>query len=80
MVDRHEKIVALLARKGYRSVAELSAELSVSEMTIRRDLEKLEEKGLIKRTYGGAYTGQEIIEVDYRVRETKCQAEKEAIG
>ncbi len=80
MVDRHEKIAAILARKGYRSVAELSEDLGVSEMTIRRDLEKLEQKGLIKRTYGGAYTGQEIIEVDYRVRETIRQQEKEIIG
>ncbi len=49
-------------------------------MTIRRYLTKLEQRNLIKRTHGGAFTGQEMIEVDYRVRETICQAEKEIIG
>jgi DeoR family fructose operon transcriptional repressor len=61
-------------------VAELSKDLHVSEMTVRRYLDRLEKKELIKRTHGGAFTGQEMIEVDYRVRETVRRAEKEAIG
>ena len=52
----------------------------MSEMTVRRYLDKLEGKDLIKRTHGGAFAGQEMIEVDYRVRETVRRAEKEAIG
>lgn len=80
MKDRLDKVVEILARKGYRSVAELSADLSVSEMTVRRYLDKLEGRALIKRTHGGAFAGQEMIEVDYRVRETVRRAEKEAIG
>ncbi len=80
MKDRMNRLVEILARRGYRSVGELSADLSVSEMTVRRYLDRLEEQGLIKRTHGGAYTGQEMIEVDYRVRETVHRAEKEAIG
>ena len=35
-------------------VAELALKFSVTEETIRRDLEKLEEQGILKRTYGGA--------------------------
>jgi len=80
MKDRMDKVMEILARRGYRSVAELSADLSVSEMTVRRYLDKLEERALIKRTHGGAFAGQEMIEVDYRVRETVRRAEKEAIG
>ena len=80
MQDRIDKVMEILARKGYRSVSELSQDLEVSEMTIRRYLDKLERKNLIQRTHGGAYTGQEMIEVDYRVRETVCKVEKEAIG
>jgi DeoR/GlpR family transcriptional regulator of sugar metabolism len=49
-------------------------------MTVRRYLDKLDERALIKRTHGGAFAGQEMIEVDYRVRETVRRAEKEAIG
>ena len=70
MKERIDKVLEILARNGYRSVAELSADLRVSEMTVRRYLDKLEDRALIKRTHGGAFAGQEMIEVDYRVRET----------
>jgi|SRR5271157_5704837 len=80
MRERIDKVLEILARNGYRSVAELSADLRVSEMTVRRYLDKLENRALIKRTHGGAFAGQEMIEVDYRVRETVRRAEKEAIG
>ena len=80
MKDRMDRVLEILSRSGYRSVAELSAELAVSEMTVRRDLDRLEHQQLIKRTHGGAFAGQDMIEVDYRVRETVRRAEKEAIG
>ncbi|WP_346426997.1 DeoR family transcriptional regulator [Lysinibacillus sp. KCTC 33748] len=34
-------------------VSELSQKFSVTEETIRRDLEKLDKKGIVSRTYGG---------------------------
>ena len=80
MKERINKVVEILARKGYRSVSELSSDLDVSEMTVRRYLDRLEQRQLIKRTHGGAFSGLEMIEVDYRVRETVRRAEKEAIG
>jgi DeoR/GlpR family transcriptional regulator of sugar metabolism len=80
MKDRMEKIMEILARKGYQSVNELAAELKVSDMTVRRYLDRLEERDLIKRTHGGAFAGQEMIEVDFRIRETVCRDQKEAIG
>ncbi len=80
MQDRLDKLMQILARRGYRSVSDLAQDLRVSEMTVRRYLDRLEQKSLITRTHGGAYTGLEMIEVDYRVRETVRQAEKEAIG
>ena len=67
MRDRIDKVMEILAIKGYRSVTELSADLNVSEGTVRRYLDRLEEKDLIRRTHGGAYSGQDITEVDYRV-------------
>jgi DeoR/GlpR family transcriptional regulator of sugar metabolism len=78
--DRLELVLEILTRNGYRSVSELASDLKVSEMTVRRYLDKLEQKELIKRTHGGAFAGQDMIEVDYRVRETVRRAEKEAIG
>lgn len=80
MKDKLDAVLGILARKGYRSVSELSEDLSVSEVTVRRYLDRLEQRSLIRRTHGGAFAGQEMIEVDYRVRETQRRAEKEAIG
>lgn len=51
---RHEQIVALIDERGYLSVAELSRLCHVSEMTIRRDLERLDEEKRLQRTFGGA--------------------------
>ena len=73
-------IMDILARKGYQSVNELASELKVSDMTVRRYLDRLEERELIKRTHGGAFAGQEMMEVDFRIRETVHREEKEAIG
>ena len=52
--ERRLKIIDLLQEKGNVIVSELSSLLSVTEETIRRDLEGLEKEGLLKRTYGGA--------------------------
>ncbi|RXZ84098.1 DeoR/GlpR transcriptional regulator [Paenibacillaceae bacterium] len=52
--DRQRQIVDLLQAEGEVRVTELRDSLSVTEMTIRRDLEKLEAAGIAKRTFGGA--------------------------
>jgi DeoR/GlpR family transcriptional regulator of sugar metabolism len=52
--DRRLEIVGLLEKEGRVEVAELSALLGVSEMTIRRDFEVLEEQGVLKRVRGAA--------------------------
>jgi DeoR family fructose operon transcriptional repressor len=80
MQERLDRLMEILSKQRYGSVTELAKALHVSEMTVRRYLDKLEQKNLIQRTHGGAYTGKEMIEVDYRIRETVRQAEKAAIG
>lgn len=52
--DRLDQIVSMVCEHGFLSVGELSRRLQVSEMTIRRDLERLAEENRIRRTYGGA--------------------------
>lgn len=52
--ERHGRIVAELRVGHPLRVSELAAELGVSTETIRRDLDELEGRGLISRTYGGA--------------------------
>lgn len=52
--ERHRKIIEKLEQLGAVKVSELSEQFGVTEKTVREDLEKLEEKGLLKRTHGGA--------------------------
>lgn len=52
--ERYVKIIELIKELGKITVAELSEIMEVSAVTIRRDLEKLEEQNLIMRTHGGA--------------------------
>ncbi|RKX80738.1 MAG: alkaline phosphatase, partial [Spirochaetes bacterium] len=53
--QRRMKIIDLLKEEGSARVKYLSNLLSVSEPTIRQDLERLEKEGLIIREHGGAY-------------------------
>jgi DeoR family fructose operon transcriptional repressor len=68
--QRRQQILDLIASAGYESVPALSQALKVSEMTIRRDLDELEQKHLIKRTHGGAVADHsaEHLSVDFKVR------------
>ena len=52
--ERRRTIIDILQSKGSIRVSELSNILNVSEITIRRDLEQLEKKGYLERTFGGA--------------------------
>ena len=51
--EREKLIVDSLAG-GIRTIAELSEKLGVSEATVRRDLQSLEERNLVRRVHGGA--------------------------
>lgn len=52
--DRLDRVSALVQGSGRIRVVELAEQLQVSEMTVRRDLEELEESGLVMRVHGGA--------------------------
>lgn len=54
--DRLNQIISLVNKNGYVSVSQLSKYFNVSEVTIRRDLEKLHDEKLVSRTHGGATT------------------------
>lgn len=55
---RHEMIMEMLLAANEVTVAELSERLEVTGKTIREDLAKLEEKGLLQRMHGGAVLAQ----------------------
>jgi DeoR family galactitol utilization operon repressor len=69
-VERSERegyILDLLAKDGSLSVAALSKDLGVSEVTIRSSLKSMEERGLLARTWGGAKASS-LTDVLERVR------------
>jgi len=53
-MERLNKIKAILTEKKQLDVSTLSAMLNVTETTVRRDLEKLENESFLIRTHGGA--------------------------
>jgi len=56
--QRRSQLLELVRRRGFASLPNLADELSVSESTVRRDLDFLEETGQARRTHGGVlYTG-----------------------
>lgn len=52
--ERYKYILDLLDKNGKVLVKDLSKEFNVSESMIRKDLQALEKKNLLQRTYGGA--------------------------
>ena len=52
--ERQKEILDILKTEGTVTVSKLSVTLGVTEETVRRDLEKLEAKELLRRTHGGA--------------------------
>ena len=80
-VTRLEYITKLITEKKSISVVKLSKELNVSGETIRRDLKTLEKRGILKRTYGGAYLeGSRESDVSVQVRKDKLVHNKEQIA
>lgn len=56
--ERRARLLELVRQRGFAALPDLAGELAVSESTVRRDLDFLEEAGTAKRTHGGVfYTG-----------------------
>jgi len=80
--DRRAKVSELISIKGFMPLAQLVQVFGVSESTVRRDLEVLEEQGFVHRTYGGAVFVKDTasIKLAFAERETTALAEKRAIA
>ena len=67
--ERRNIILEKIQEEKKVVVSELSKEYEVSEETIRRDLEKLEEEGHIVKSYGGAVLNEaSVTELPHNVR------------
>jgi DeoR/GlpR family transcriptional regulator of sugar metabolism len=58
--ERLEQILNILNKNDRVKVKDLSERFNVSEGMIRKDLQRLEKEGLLKRTYGGAILNRKI--------------------
>lgn len=80
-VERANYITEALSYNKIVLVAELSRELKVSEETIRKDLEKLEKQGKLRRVHGGAYLNEGYNnETPVAVRTKLYQNEKQKLA
>jgi DeoR/GlpR family transcriptional regulator of sugar metabolism len=80
--QRQAEILQRVRATGGVRVSELVAELRVSDMTIRRDLETLAERGLLAKVHGGAtvtLTGA-TDEPGFAAKSARQRTEKEAIA
>ena len=80
--ERRQHVLATILREGRALVSELSDSLGISRITIRKDLDHLEARGLIQRTHGGALTSQRGTSLDRSIQEKQQVhlAEKQRIA
>ncbi len=78
--ERQNVILDRIREKGKIMVNDLSEELDVTEVTIRRDLTYLQKNGLIKKTYGGAVMASPEVKESVRYRQTRNLKAKKKIG
>jgi DeoR family transcriptional regulator, aga operon transcriptional repressor len=80
--ERRQHVLSLIQRDGRVLVSELSEDLGISQITVRKDLDYLESKGLVQRSHGGALAPSNGALFDPSLKEKKRQhsAEKARIA
>lgn len=78
--ERHAEIVEVARSQGRVQVDDLVRQFAVSAQTIRKDLNEICDKGLLKRSHGGAVFPSGVENVEYESRKRISADEKEAIG
>lgn len=80
--QRQTLILERVREDGGVRVADLARDLGVSDMTVRRDLELLHNRGLIEKVHGGATTlaGSALFEPGFAAKSVLQEPEKEAIA
>lgn len=82
-LERRHMIIDIINKEKAVKVVDLSKQFGVTEETIRRDLEKLAQKGIVKKTYGGAVLMSKVDEkemedtsFDHRIMENTTSKAK----
>lgn len=82
---RAKEILHLLLHQGKTSVEQMADHFQTSATSVRRDLARLEQEGLVHRTRGGAMLARQTYEpfrfdATFKEREKRFHREKELIG
>ena len=80
--QRRDRILAEIERVGGARITQLAEQLGVSEMTVRRDIDALARRSLIKKVYGGATAPARSTsdEPGFEVKSHRELAAKDQIG
>lgn len=79
LADHRQKLIlSALKVNGECRVSDLARQFQLSEMTVRRDLQVLEARGLLKRVHGGAVMADR--DVVYQIRARLGLSQKQQIG
>ena len=79
--ERRSRLLDIIRVRGFAALDELVRELGVSESTVRRDLDALEEQGSARRTHGGVlYSGGMPRLAEFDERQPANWAAKRAIA
>ncbi|MDO8303322.1 MAG: DeoR/GlpR family DNA-binding transcription regulator [Sedimentisphaerales bacterium] len=80
-IQRRNEIITLLSKNTFYGLNQLAQDLGVSISTARRDLDDLEQEGLVKRTHGGVMiVGERNTLPFFNDRQSVMSSEKTAIG
>ena len=81
--QRHSLILQEISRRAAVRISEIAEILTVSEMTVRRDIEVLAERGLLEKVHGGAtaiFNERNALEPPFQSKTLREQLSKEAIA
>jgi DeoR family fructose operon transcriptional repressor len=79
--ERRFRLLEIVRRRGFASLPDLAGQLQVSESTVRRDVDQLEEAGAAQRTHGGVfYTGPSPKLVHFEHRQATHWEKKRQIA
>ncbi|TPJ15082.1 DeoR/GlpR transcriptional regulator [Mesorhizobium sp. B2-3-14] len=79
--NRRQGIMDFLVDAGAASVDDLASRFGVSRMTVHRDLDELEESGLLRKVRGGAsIQPSSLFESDFRYRQKQAIGEKQRLA
>lgn len=80
--ERRQHILGIAQSEGRVRVRDLSAALGISQITIRKDLDYLQSKGLLQRSHGGALPAQPgaLFDPSLQEKEKSHHGEKERIA